>query len=187
MHTPAQISFKGVPHSDAAESEIQRRLAKLEQVCPDIIGCHVVLTAAHRHHHQGNLYNVRIRLTVPDREIVVSNDQHDKHAHEDPYVAIRDAFDAARRQLEDYNRVRHRQVKNHVAPLHGVVAQLDPGGDSGTIHTADGRQVYFHRNSVVEGYDRLEPGSEVRFHEGQGEEGTRATTVHVIGKHHPTG
>ena len=187
MQTPAQISFKGLPHSDAIEGDILKKVAKLEQVYPDIISCHVVVSASHRHHHQGNLYGVRIKLSVPDKEIVVSNDQHDNHAHEDAYVALRDAFDAARRQLEDYSRVRRRQVKSHTAPLHGVVIQLDPEGDSGIIHTADGRQVYFHRNSVIGGFERLEAGSEVRFHEGEGDDGPRATTVHIVGKHHVTG
>lgn len=188
MQTPARISFKGLPHSDAIESEVQKKVRKLEKLYPNIISCHVVIDAGHHHHHKGNLYNVHVRVAVPEREIVVSRDQHDKQEHKDMYVAIRDAFNAARRQLEDYNRVRHRQVKSHAVPRHGVVLQLDPGGESGLIHTPDGREVYFHRNSVVEGFDRLEAGSEVRFHESDGEaEAPRASTVHVVGKHHIPG
>lgn len=184
MQTPAQISFKGLQHSDAIEKDVRGKVQKLEQLYPDIVSCHVVIGASHQRRHQGNLYSVHIKLSVPEKEIVVSHDQHDNQAHEDAYVVIRDAFDAAKRQLEDYSRVRRGQVKNHAAPSHGVVAQISPDGESGTIRTADGREVYFHRNSVIDGFDRLDAGSEVRFHEVEGDPLPRATTVHIIGKHH---
>lgn len=187
MQSPAQISFKGIAHSDAIEQDIRRKIGKLELVYPDIISCHVVIDASHRHHHQGNLFSVHIRVAVPEREIVVSHDQHDRHAHEDAYVVIRDAFDAARRQLEDYSRLRRRQVKTHAVPLHGVVASLGPDRETGLIRTPDGREVFFHRHSVIEGFDRLQVGSEVRFNEVENGSGPRATTVHPVGKHHITG
>lgn len=116
MQIPVQISFKGLPHSDALEQEIRKRADKLEQLYPGIISCHVVLDAAHHRHHQGNLYSVRIRLNVPEKQIIASHDRHDKQAHEDAYVAVRDAFDAVSRRLEDYSRVRRGQVKTHAAP-----------------------------------------------------------------------
>lgn len=102
MQVPLDITFRGIPHSDAVETRIREKTAKLEQVCDQIISCRVVVEAEHHHQHQGNLYHVRIDLSVPQKQIVVSREHHDKQAHEDMYVALRDAFDAARRQLESY-------------------------------------------------------------------------------------
>jgi len=117
--------------------------------------------------------------------VAVNNEGHDKHAHEDVYVAIRDAFNAAGRKLEDFVR-RHRQdVKHHEAPSHGRIASLF--SDHGFIADSDGNEVYFHRNSVVDvEYDKLEVGAEVRFVAAYGEsdKGPQATTVHPMGKHH---
>lgn len=102
MQVPLEITFRGFPHSDAVETRIREKTAKLEQVCSQIISCRVAVEAEHHHQHQGNLYHVRIDLSVPNKQIVVSREHHDKQAHEDVYVALRDAFDAARRQLENH-------------------------------------------------------------------------------------
>ena len=99
MKTPLQITFRDMPHSDALETHIREKAQKLEQLFGDIISCRVVVDQPARHHQQGKLFNVRIDLGVPGSEIVV-----DKQANEDVYVALRDAFDAAKRQLEDYAR-----------------------------------------------------------------------------------
>ena len=102
MQVPLDITFRGVPHSEAVETRIREKTTKLEQLCDQIISCKVAVEAEHHHQHQGNLYHVRIDLSVPNKQIVVSREHHDKQAHEDVYVALRDAFDAARRQLENY-------------------------------------------------------------------------------------
>jgi ribosomal subunit interface protein len=102
MQVPLEITFRGIPHSDAVEAKIREKTAKLEQLCDNIVSCKVVVEAEHHHQHQGNLFHVRIDLNVPQKHIVVSRDHHDKQAHEDVYVALRDAFDAAKRQLEGY-------------------------------------------------------------------------------------
>lgn len=188
MQKPLRITYRRVDPSDAIESDIREKVEKLEQFCDDIIGCNVVIEAPHRHHHQGSLFHVRIDLTVPSKELVVSREPHQHHAHEDAYVAIRDAFDEMRRQLEDYVRTRRAHVKTHEIPLHGEVSELYPDMDYGKITTPDGREVYFHRNSVlgVE-FDKLEIGSPVRFDEELGVLGPQATTVRLIGKHHIVG
>ncbi|MEZ5557595.1 MAG: HPF/RaiA family ribosome-associated protein [Pseudomonadales bacterium] len=113
MQTPLQIAWHGVDKSDALEEDIRGKVQKLEEFCDHITSCRVVVEAPHRHHNKGNLYRLRIDITVPDREIVVTRDPGDKHAHEDIYVAVRDAFDAARRQLQDYSRKRRGNVKHH--------------------------------------------------------------------------
>jgi len=91
-------------------------MAKLEQFCDHIIGCRVAVEAEHHHQHQGNLYKIRIDLSVPHKQIVVSRDHHDKQSHEDIYVALRDAFEAAKRQLEEHMRIQRGEVKNHREP-----------------------------------------------------------------------
>jgi cold shock CspA family protein len=101
---------------------------------------------------------------------------------------LRDAFKAARRQLQDRQRVRRGDVKPHEVPPHGRIASLDRERGSGRIATPDGREIYFHRNSVRNAsFDQLVPGVEVRFSEEAGDEGPQASSVHVIGKHHVVG
>ena len=183
MQIPPQITFRGLSHSDAVEAEIRERIAKLDEFFHRIMSCRVMVEAEHHHHHKGNLYHVRVELGVPGKEIVASHEQHDQHAHEDIYVVIRDAFNAAARQLEDYARETRGDVKTHLPPGHGKV--LSMSGDGGVILSSDGREIDFHRNSIVDGdFDRLLPGAEVRFSEEMNEVGPRATTVHIIGKHH---
>jgi ribosomal subunit interface protein len=187
MQIPVQLSFRGIAHSDAVEASIRERAEKLEQFYDRITSCRVVVETPHAHHRKGRLYHVRIDLTVPGREIVVGRDPAAHHAHEDVHVAIRDAFDAARRQLQDHVRKDRGDVKSHEAPRHGRVSKLFVRDGYGIIETPDGREIYFHRNSVVDdAFDRLETGHEVRFVavEGESEKGPQATTVHLIGKHH---
>jgi ribosomal subunit interface protein len=104
MEAPLQITFRNLAASDAVEGKIRERAAKLDTYYDHIISCHVIVEAPHRHHHQGRLFHVRIDLALPGSTLVVNREPHAHHAHEDVLVAIRDAFDAARRQLEDYAR-----------------------------------------------------------------------------------
>ena len=99
-----------------------------------------------------------------------------------------DAFREMQRQLQDYARKQRGKVKEHEVPLHGRVISLVPYEDYGKIETPDGREIYFHRNSVLDdAYDKLEVGNEVRFVEEMGEQGPQASTVQVVGKHHIAG
>jgi ribosomal subunit interface protein len=98
------MSFRNVEPSPAIEEHVRTRAAELERFSSDIGSCDVIVEAPHRHQHQGVLYHVRIRLVVSGEELIVSRDPPEAHAHEELHVAIRDAFDAARRQLEDHVR-----------------------------------------------------------------------------------
>ena len=186
MQIPLQITFRDMEPSDAVEANIREKAGKLEQFYDQIMSCRVMVESPHGHHHQGTLYQVRIDLGVPDGELVVTHEHHHKdHAHEDVYVAIRDAFDAMKRQLEDYARKRRGKVKQHETPAGGHVISLHPEEGYGKIETPDGRVIYFHRNSVLKNaFDRLEIGSEVRFAEETGERGPQASSVTLVGKHH---
>lgn len=113
MQIPLQVSFRHMEPSGAVEADVREKVAKLEHFCDRITSCRVVIEAPHQHQHKGNLYQVRIDITVPGREIAVTHEGPKNHAHEDVYVAVRDAFNAAGRQLEDYARKIRGQVKHH--------------------------------------------------------------------------
>jgi len=180
MEAPLQITFRDVASSAAVEERIRAEAAALDQCYGRIIRCRVVVEMPHRHHHQGKLFAVCVDLTVPGRELVVGREPADQHAHEDVYVAIRDAFEAARRQLENYARRERADTKHHAGAAEGRVARLLRDLGYGFIETADGREVYFHRNSVINGrFDQLASGMPVRFAEELGEKGPQATTVRL--------
>jgi cold shock CspA family protein/ribosome-associated translation inhibitor RaiA len=182
MQIPMKITFHGLNQDPALEGWIREWADKLETIYPRISRCDVAVEAPHS--RQGPQYHVRIDLTVPNSEIVVSREPGPSEAHRDPYVAVRDSFRAARRQLDDYVRKNlHGEVKSRVRPTQGLVSYVDAEQEWGLLDTEDGRQIYFHRNSVVGGIDRLQVGSEVRFAETEGEKGPQATTVDPIGEH----
>jgi ribosome-associated translation inhibitor RaiA/cold shock CspA family protein len=186
MQVPLQITFRHMDSSPALEARIRQRAEELEQFSSRITACHVTVESCHRH-HQGNLFEVHIDLVMPEREIVAGRDHGMNHAHEDAHVAVRDAFDALRRRLEDDVRHRRGDVKLHTVPDHGRVVRLLPDRDCGFIATAAGTELYFHRNSVAEGsFEALEVGAVVRFvaQESESPEGPQASTVIPIGKHH---
>lgn len=108
MQIPLQITIRGIEHSEALETHIRDKVNKLEEFFDHITSCRVVVELPHKHHQQGKQFNVRIDIGVPGSEIAVNRD----HA-EDVYVALRDAFDAAKRQLEDYARKIRGDVKTH--------------------------------------------------------------------------
>ncbi|MEW6647457.1 MAG: HPF/RaiA family ribosome-associated protein [Pseudomonadota bacterium] len=188
MQIPLQITFRHMETSPALETRIRERAAELERFHPNLTSCRVVVEQDHGHHHQGNLYRVHVDLTLPGHELIAGRSSPKHQAYEDAHVAVRDAFDSLRRQLEDLARRERREVKQHDAPPHGRISALVPADDRGIITTPDGREIYFHRNSIVNtDYDKLKVGMEVRFAEEMGEHGPQASSVHLIGKHHVIG
>ena len=104
MQTPIQISFRDIEPSAAVEERVRERAERLMRLSERMTSCHVVIQAPHRHHHKGRLYDVRVQLHIPGNDIVVNREGSQNHAYEDVYVVVRDAFDAAERQLEDWLR-----------------------------------------------------------------------------------
>jgi cold shock CspA family protein/ribosome-associated translation inhibitor RaiA len=185
MQLPLQVSFRHMEHSEAIEALIRERAAKLDSFSDHIMSCRVVVEPAGKHHQHGNLYEVRIDLTVPGEEIAVTREPSQHTESKDIHVALRDAFDSARRQLEDYVRRRRGSVKTLETAPHARVSKLFPEEGYGFIVTPDGREIYFHRDSVLhEGFNRLEIGTEVMFVEEEGKKGPQASTVKVAGRHH---
>lgn len=190
MQLPLQITFRNMEPSPAVEAAVRERAERLDRFHPRIMGCRVVVEAPHRHQRKGKLYGIRVDVTIPGGEVAVTHEGRQNHAHEDVYVAIRDAFDAVGRLLEDRVRKQRGDVKSHETPLHGKVLRLFPYEGYGFVAMSDGTEVYFHRNAVANsGFDKLEVGAEVRLvlAEDQGEKGPQASTVTAIGKHHIAG
>jgi ribosomal subunit interface protein len=180
MQIPIEITLRDIPHSDAVETRIREKIEKLDRFHERVMSCRVTVESPQQRKHQGKLYSVHIDIKVPGGgELVVNRIQN-----EDIYVAIRDAFNAVARQLEDHVRRQRGDVKTHDVPHIGRVHLLFPAQGYGFIETPDRREVYFHRNSVTQpGYDRLEIGTEVEFIEEMGKEGPQARMV-SLGKHH---
>lgn len=130
MQTPLKITFKGIEHSDALETHIRTKMDKLEKFFESITSGHVIVEMPHKHKHQGMQFNVRINIGVPGNEIIVNHD----HA-EDVYIALRDAFDAAKRRLEDYARKIRGDVKTHEPRV--ATENLDEVVDDGTNKDKD--------------------------------------------------
>lgn len=188
METPLQLRFRNLDSSPAIEAAVQKRAEQLEHFSDKIVSCRVTIEAPHKHHHKGNLYHVTVDVRTPGGEIVASRSPDEHHAHENVYVAIRDAFKAARRQLQDSAREKRGKVKLHDVPPHGRISALHPTDDYGTISDSTGREIYFHRNSIVDDdFDSLAIDTEVRFVEEAGDKGPQASSVYLIGKHHIVG
>ena len=180
MQSPVQITFRDMSPSPGIAAHVERRAAKLDTYYDRIVKCHVVVEAPHRHKTHGKRFHVRIDLHVPGRELVVSRNPDD--AKEDAHVAIDDAFADAERVLEDFAALHKVDTKIHLKNPHGTVAKLFPDRGYGFIAAEDGREVYFHQNSVLgTRFDKLEVGARVRYAEEDGDNGPQASTVHADG------
>ena len=113
MEKALQVTFRNLDRSPGLEADIRRHADDLERYYDRIIGCRVVIEAQHKHHRQGNHYHVRLDVTVPGAELVASREPDEHHAHTDAHVAIRDAFDSMRRQLEDFARRHDHRGRAH--------------------------------------------------------------------------
>ena len=185
MQIPLEITFNNVEHSDAVEARARTLAARLERYCGQITRCRIAIEQTHKHHKHGNHYRVRIDVTVPTLELVAARDPSEHHAHANVYVALRDAFNAMRRQLQGYGQRRRGKLRPHPTAPIAYVSELFPAQDFGRLATDGGRLLYFHRNSVQHGgFDTLTTGDEVRFVEAPGDEGPQASAVHPTGKRH---
>lgn len=185
MAMTVEITFHKMEGSDALRDDIHRHVEKLNQFEGDIMKCVVVMEPAEHHHHKGNRFAVRIRVTLPGGELDVGHTPPGDQSHEDAYVAIRDAFKAMRRKLQDLHRVKQGKVKHHEPQPRGRVHYVDTEGGYGVIETEDGREIHFHRNSLVDAeLGKVAVGDEVRFTEVPGDQGPWASTVHLSRRRH---
>ncbi len=185
MQTPVEIDFQGMEAKPELRSAIDKQIAQLEERCGRVTAGRIVLKGPGARHRTGGLYEINIRLSLPDgREVNIARTPQDDERHADLNYALNDAFKRARRQLQDQVRKLQGQIKQHEAPPIATVARLDPSGDFGFLEADDGHEVYFHRNSVIDdGFARLNVGSRVTFVETKGDKGPQASTVKPMGKH----
>ena len=184
METQSRISFKDIDPSPAVEARIRERIEELEKVHARITACHVVVAAPHQSLHKGRTYDIRIRIEIPGAEVVVSRDTGADHSHEDIYVAIRDAFNEARRRLEDHVRITsgHRS-KSHPATEHGHIDRLFADEGYGFIRAGDDDDIYFQADSLTNSsWNSLSVDDAVRFKRQTGEKGAFAVHVTPIRK-----
>jgi Sigma 54 modulation protein / S30EA ribosomal protein. len=97
---PVQITFRHMETSAALETRVRELAGHLGVFSDRIQNCRVVVDSPHRHHHQGKVFNVKVQLALPGEDVVVDMERPDRDGHEDVYVVLRDAFDAAKRQLQ---------------------------------------------------------------------------------------
>jgi ribosomal subunit interface protein len=178
MKQPLEMRFLGMEPSPAIESVAQRKAGKLDQFRPDIMTCRVTVELKDKHHHQGKCFAVRVDVTVSGHELSVGR-VHD----DDVYVALREAFDDMKRQLQDSVRRVQGHVKEHPMALHGEVVRFGEEGRCGFIRTADGDEYWFGPDNVTGvPYEHLEVGARVQFIPEVAAEGRQAKRV-AVGRH----
>ena len=181
MDTNLEIAFHNMDTQPELETYIRERAEKLEKLFDRLVGMRVAVESQHRQHKTGNVFDVHIELMVPGQDIVVSrkpNKAKERYANPDARTSIRDAFEAAERQLKEYKDKLRRDVKTHEPEQPGRVAQLYPNEDHGFIMTNTGTQLYFHRNSCLNvTMDELKTGDPVKYVETTGDTGPTAAKV----------
>lgn len=184
MQVSLEIAFRNAERSDAVEAAVRERAEKLNQFFQHIISCRVTLEVPNRTPHYDVLnHRVSIEIKVPGEELVVSSEPNENDNFNDIYVTIRDAFDAAERQLKDYaGRLQETQVSHEPSP-YALVDKMFLDKGYGFLMTPDGREIYFHENSVAApGFDKLALGDTVRFVEARGDDGPQASKVKGLGR-----
>lgn len=187
MLVPLEIRFHNLEPSAALEEVIRERADKLNRLYDRLTSCRVAVEAPHRQHRKGNIYEIHIELGVPGGKLVVTREPHhaaEKWANPDLYKIVREAFDNAERQLLGYKGKLSGDVKVHAEFFHGQVSALHPDRDHGFVLTNTGGQLYFHRNSVMDGaLEDLRVGQPVHYVETAGDTGPTASKVWTVAEH----
>ena len=183
MQIPLEISYRDVKKTDYIENLIREKVNKLERVCDHMTSCRVAVEKPQRTINAGNPYRIRINMRVPPgHELVVERKPGEGAMSDSLEKVIRYAFDAAKKQLEKITQKQRANVKQH--PQQEVAAIVDRifhEEGYGFLRTINGREIYFHKNSVLnKDFEKMETGMGVNFFEEQGDEGPQASTVHVI-------
>jgi cold shock CspA family protein len=185
MQTPVEIDFQGLKGNEQLRACVLKHIAVLEQRFGRITACRVVIKAPSERHRTGGACEIAIRLSLPQgREVDIGRSEKGDDRHADATVALNDAFKRARRRLRDHARRMQGKVKSHDGSPIATVRSFDGVAGFGFLETADGREIYFHKNSVLNGDLRqVTPGTRVTFFEEMGDKGPQASTVKPLGKH----
>lgn len=181
MQRPLQVTFQDIPVDQRARELIEEKVAKLEMLSTGLQGVRVVVTSPHQRHRARNRYHVRVELTLAGRELVTSREHGNHPDTENLFVAIRDAFRAAERQLDGFRKNRAEAARHaHPRKPMGRIVRLFPYEGFGFLLTEDGREVYFERGAVAKDqFPCLEVGQSVHYAESEGQAGPRASRVEL--------
>ena len=186
MEVPPEITFRGVNKTDDIEQLILDKIDKLDKLCDHIISCRVAVESNQEHQQAGNPFRVRINLRLPPgKDLVVTRESGQGNVREWLSTVLRDAFSALERQMKKEVDKQQGQVKSHPKQMDlvGYVVRVFPDKGYGFIRTVEGRELYFHQNSVLHGdFDRLEVGTGVRYFPEDGNEGPQASSVQIVDK-----
>jgi cold shock CspA family protein len=185
MQVPLEISYRNVRKTVAIDNLIREKVAKLEKVCDYMISCRVAVEMTQHPQQSDNPFRVRIDMRIPhNHELVIKRESSQGNIHGSLPQTLRDAFSAATRQLKELVKKQRAEVKTHLMKEDvAFVVRLFREEGYGFIRTEDGREFYFHKNSVLNNdFDRLEIGTGVRYAEGTGDKGPQASTVQIVDK-----
>jgi cold shock CspA family protein len=184
MQTAVEIDFQGLNADSALRRLVEKHVATMEERFGEFAWCRVVIKAPSDHHRNGAPYDVNIHILLHrGRDVDIGRATADDVRRADPVFAVNDAFRRALRRLQERARRRRGEVKSHNGLSVATVKSIN-GHDFGFLETADGREIYFHRNSVLnDGFVQLAPGARVTYCEETGLKGPQASTVKLLGKH----
>lgn len=184
MQVPLEISYRGVDKTDALDALVNEKVAKLERFYNHLNSCHIAIEKIHDRPSSGSPYRVRIDMTIPGHELVAESNPGEGNQYLAVDAVIRDAFDAASRQLKEFNERQKNRVKTHeMQDMIAIVTKIFRDEGYGFIKTFDDQEVYFHRNSVLhDDFERLEIGTGVHCFVEQGDKGPQASTVRIVNK-----
>ena len=185
MQIPLEISYRDITKTDRLEKLIKAN--KLEKVCDHITSCRIAIEKPQKYLNYGSPYRVRIDIRIPQsHEVVIKREAGEGNMDEPLYSIVREAFDAARRRTKELCKIQRSKIKNHPAREEvAIVSELHLENGYGFIKTLNGREIYFHKNSVLRNeFEKLKTGTQVRFFEEQGVKGPQASTVQIVDNPH---
>jgi cold shock CspA family protein/ribosome-associated translation inhibitor RaiA len=195
MILSTQVTFRNMTAIADVRKTIETRIQRLETFCKPILSCRVMIEAPANHHRKGDPFHVRIDTTLTDGRVVVKHSESLYAGKRDGdttsernclMLAVRGAFSAARRKLQEHARLRRADVKTHEPNVTATVSRLFPNEGYGYLETPDGREIYFHENSVLGSpFKKLKTGVRAQIVEESGLKGPQASTVRIIGKSRP--
>jgi len=179
MEVPLEITFRDSERTEALEQLIRDEASRLERFHDRITSCHIVVERPQEHLSSGREWRVRLDITIPaGNEIVVRKEAGKGDMHEQLTTVIRDSFDVAERQLKELHDRQQRHVKqNAISESVGIVTKLLREEGYGFITDPSEQEIYFHKNAVLNGFDRLTEGTAVWYNAELGENGLQATAV----------
>jgi cold shock CspA family protein len=182
MQSTVTVTFRNIDPSAAVEADARQRAADLEKFHPRIVGCDIVIEAPEKRKVSGRDILVRLKISLPGPDVMVSRRVGVAKPDENVKLAIHEAFDAARRLLEDQVRqMAPDHVKQHPVLLHGRVDRLFEGEGYGFLVADDGEEIYFERDSLTADFwSKLRVDDRLRFRRHDGDKGPFATNVTLV-------